>query len=503
MSDKSGQPTDAPSGKIPFSKNLAYAIGGFPDFFPYNLFYIYFLFFFTDVAGFDPGVGGTICMIVIIWDAVTDPLVGYLSDNSKSKRGRRRPFMAAALIPLAVTTVMLFSAFETSPRGAFFYYLIVGLLLWTFYTMYDIPYYALGAELTDDFDERGHMRILLGIPIFIAGWLEYAGPMFIWDWVSKLGRDKYLWMNSDQFAWFLSALILETIAVASGYYCIRKTKGTELIDRDPERAALNMTSGKQFIKNYMELCRNRAVKWLSFFAATGSLVFSIAQGSFVYLMANNLGLSESMQGTYWTLDAVISLAHLPLMNYVSRRFGKKQCMLLYTLIACTGCLAFYFIGIASFLYLCMYATCFLFFSTSFWTVGTALVLDCCEVDEFLTGQRREAAIQGVVSFAMKAGAAIGTFFNGWLLKLAGYDGMAQEQTAGTLHGILALNTLVPAVMLIVTGLFLVMYPINKKNYNLLLNALAQKKEGKPYSTEGFEKLLPANFDHGHTLTRQA
>ena len=52
-------------------------------------------------------------------------------------------------------------------------------------------------------------------------------------------------------------------------------------------------------------------------------------------------------------------------------------------------------------------------------------------------------------------------------------------------------------MLIVTATLLVMYPINKKNYNLLLNALAQKKEGKPYSTEGFEKLLPANFDHSH------
>jgi GPH family glycoside/pentoside/hexuronide:cation symporter len=497
MPDKSEQTTDVSTKKIPLSTNLAYAIGGFPDFFPYNLFYVYFLFFFTDIAGFDPGIGGTICMIVVIWDAVTDPLVGFLSDNSKSKRGRRRPFMAAALVPLAVTTVMLFSTFEMSQRGAFFYYLSIGLLLWTFFTMYDIPYYALGAELTDDFDERGNMRIILGVPMFVAGWIQYASPMFIWDWVSKLGRDKFLWMNSDQFAWFLSALILETIAVVCGYYCLRKTKGAELIDRDPEGAARNMISGKRFIKNYIELCQNRSVKWLSLFAAAGSFVYAIAQGSFVYLMANNLGLSESTQGTYWTIDALLALAHLPLMNYVARKLGKKQCVLLYTLIASAGCFAFFFIGIRSFLYLCVFDICYLFFSTSFWTVGTALVLDCGEVDEFVTGQRREAAIQGNFSFATKIGAAAATFFNGWMLKLVGYDGMAQEQTAGTLRGILTLNTLVPAVMLIVTGMLLFMYPINRKNYNLLLDALAQKKDGKPYSTEGFEKLLPANFKHGN------
>jgi Na+/melibiose symporter-like transporter len=196
-----------------------------------------------------------------------------------------------------------------------------------------------------------------------------------------------------------------------------------------------------------------------------------------------------MQGTYWTLDMVISLAHLPLMNYVSRRFGKKQCMLLYSLIAASGCFAFYFINVTSFLLLCLYATCFLFFSTSFWTIGTALVLDCCEVDEFITGRRREAAIQGLSSFAIKTGAAAGTFFNGWLLDLAGYDGMAQEQTAGALHGILALNTLIPSAMLVVTAFFLAMYPINKTNYNLVLKAIADRKEGQPYSTAGFENLI--------------
>jgi GPH family glycoside/pentoside/hexuronide:cation symporter len=492
MSDKSAQAGDA-AGKVSFKTNLAYAIGGFPDFFPYNLFYIYFLFFFTDIAGLSPKTGGVICMIVIIWDAVTDPLVGYLSDSSKSKYGRRRPFMAFALLPLSITTVMLFTTFNMGPAGAFFYYLIMGLLLWSFYTLYDIPYYALGAELTDDFDERGKMRILLGVPIFIAGWLEYAGPMFIWDWISGLGREKYLWMNSDQFAWFTSTLILEAAALVCGFYCVIKTKGTELIDRDPEQAALNMVSGKRFLRNYVELYRNKPVKWLCFFAAAGSLVFSVAQGSFVYLMTHNLGLSGATQGTFWTIDAVISLAHLPLMNYVSRKFGKKECILLYSTIASVGGLVFYFTGVRSFLFLCVYDTCFLFFSTSFWTIGTALILDCCEVDEFITGQRREAAIQGLISFAMKTGAAVGTFFNGWMLDLVGYDGTAEAQTAAAQHGILAINTLVPFVMLSVTAFFLARYPINRKNYGLLLEALNRRKEGKPYSTKGFEKLLPQNF----------
>lgn len=182
---KNVQPTVARKAGV--KAKIGYAFGAFPDSMAYNLFYVYFLYFITDVVGLPPIYGGMISLIVILWDSITDPIVGFLSDNCKSKYGRRRPFMIAALVPLMVFMILIFVAVNFSPIVSFIYYVAMGILYWTAYKVYVIPYYALGAEITDDFDDRTNLRGISGVAMYIAMWFVSSGPMVILDRVTAAG----------------------------------------------------------------------------------------------------------------------------------------------------------------------------------------------------------------------------------------------------------------------------------------------------------------------------
>jgi Na+/melibiose symporter-like transporter len=118
-----------------------------------------------------------------------------------------------------------------------------------------------------------------------------------------------------------------------------------------------------------------------------------------------------------------------------------------------------------------------------------MLYDYNEVVEFKTGKRQEGAVSGVIIFATKVGGAISYWLSGLILAAIGYDGTATVFSASVKHGILALNTIVPAGISVVILIFIIIYPITRKNFALLRQALELKNAGKEYSTEGFERLL--------------
>ncbi len=113
----------------------------------------------TTFAGVAPGVAGTISMFAVMWDAVTDPIIGYFSDKLKLKTGTRRPMMMRAALPLGITVYLLFSAFDFTSDGVkIFYYVVLNIFFWMFFTMCDINHIVIGQELTEDYDEKSSIR---------------------------------------------------------------------------------------------------------------------------------------------------------------------------------------------------------------------------------------------------------------------------------------------------------------------------------------------------------
>ncbi len=154
-----------------FSK-LAYASGTVSFAVKDIAFGSFVLFYYVSVMGLQGKLAGTVLLIAMVWDAITDPVVGSISDNFRSRWGRRHPFMAVSGIPLAICLFALFNVPEELGQWALFsWMLVVCLFLRTFLTLFTVPYLALGAELSDDYHERSSIA---GVRTLV-GWIAAIG----------------------------------------------------------------------------------------------------------------------------------------------------------------------------------------------------------------------------------------------------------------------------------------------------------------------------------------
>ena len=468
------------SGKVGTKVMLGYAMGAMPDSAAYNLFYVYFLYFITDLVGLSPFLAGAISLIVIIWDAISDPIVGYLSDNWKSKRGRRRPFMFFALFPIAATMTLLFVAVDFGTALTFLYYVVMGILYWTAYKIFVIPYYALGAEITNDFDQRTNLRGASGFVMYLAMWLVSAGPMVMIDRMTFAGFE-------ETTGWTVAGLVLGIISLVCGLWCWWSTKGRELVDT---KADFQFEENAKILRNYIELFKLKAIRLFLLMTFIYNIAFAIALAAFVYIMDNNLGLSEMQQAFYWTCYAIITIIFVPIVNLLANKIGKKNAMIYTTVVAIIGCFIFYFTGIHSFAHLLVFTALYNFGNVCYWTVGYSLMYDCTEIDEYANNKRREGAITGFSSFMQKFGGAVGLYTTGTLLGIFGYDGTIGDQSPQALQGILTVNTMIPGIIMIIGTIFIALYPINKTRFNKLIDVIARRNAGESFEEdEDIKKLF--------------
>lgn len=468
---------------LPFGVKLGYSLGQSADAIPYNLFYIYFLFFFTNVVGMNPAIAGVISFISILWSAFVDPVSGYLSDNCKSKYGRRRPFLLGATFPLAVCMVLLFTTVHFGATLNFVYYLIMAILLWTCFSFYAIPFFALGAEISQDYQERNSLRSLAGLFIYISVWLVSAGPMMVLDKVTKAG-------GTPQFSWMLSAMILGGLTIIAVLICWRTTRGREMVDRRVDLMAAQESGKANIFKNYRELFKIRAFKMVLGATLFSTTSISVASAAFVYLMNNNLGFTADVQAKYWSVYTIMTICIIPITFFISKLIGKKRSLITFQIFSILASFYFFTFGVYNFTELIIFTFFTQLANVAFWTVGVAMTYDVCEVDEYINDKRREGAITGFVSFIQKLGSAIGLWISGVMLAVFGYDGTTLTQTPTVLKGILSLNTLAPALFGIIVVVFVILYPISPKNFTALMAAMPKKKAGQPHSTEDFDDLLP-------------
>ena len=151
---------------------IGYGIGAVGEGIGYNVFFSFFSFFLTTVAGIPPAIAGVISSVAVLWDAVTDPIIGNWSDTTRNPKGRRRPFIMVGSILFGVSIALVFFNFDISVGFKTFYFVLANGFYWVALTACVIPHISLGSELTDDFNERTKLRscavTLMGIGTLIA-----------------------------------------------------------------------------------------------------------------------------------------------------------------------------------------------------------------------------------------------------------------------------------------------------------------------------------------------
>lgn len=451
--------------KLPFSKQIAYAMGQFGWSLLSGIVATYLIFYYipTNISGIPVSIPqiqffgfltiiGLIMMLGRFFDAITDPWIATLSDRSKSKRGRRISFMQRAAIPFAFFTVAVFYNPVVSESWVNVVFLTVNLLLfYLFLTMYVTPFFALLTELGHTPKERLNLSTYISVTWFLGFAVASQAPL-LWGILESSGLDKVLAMRvafTILSAVGLIFLFIPVIFIDEKRYCESVPSNIKMLD------SIKATFKNKFFTIFVF---SDLVYWVA---------ITVFQSALIYYVTILLSLPEDTTGTLLVLLGLGSFIFYVPVNLVSRKFGKKSLLVFafvlfvatYTFGAFLGTLplismtqGYILVGLG------------MIPMAIFGILPNAVIADIAEYDARKTGVRREAMFFGTRTFMSKMGQMISMLVISALLLI--------ERDGSNEIGIRL--TAVAAGIFCLFGLIMLLFYDEKKVLNYITNKSEQE-----------------------------
>ncbi len=472
--------------KLPVWLKFSYGAAEGSNTLGWTMFYVYFLFFLTDVAGLSPSFAGIIMMIATLWDAVTDPAVGIWSDRTKSRLGRRRSFMLFMSVPYGISLWLVFTDWGLSPEMTKAYFIGAVLIFFFFFTCLNIPYTSLAAEMTQDYDER------TSLISYRAGWSQVfsiaaAGlpPILVAYFSHRFGAGTG---RTDPIGWSITTGIFALFMVFPILWTWRATRGYELF---PEETKIS------FKDIFQGALKNRPFRYIVGICALSGMALNVAAAVMIYFMTYYMNFNEAQQSLAFTFLFACTIFWIPFVNIVSAKLEKRWAFIIFIgfwmLVQGIGGILVRPGQVVFFYTLAALASGGIIAVTM---INWMMIPDAVEVDEFKTGQRREGLYFGLTSFVGKTASAIGLLLTGYILEWVGYVApnpatptVVPHQLPGTILGIRLIWAEATAFILIFGIILAFFLPMTRKKHWALLEAIRLKKEGKPYNIEPFKDIV--------------
>ncbi len=415
--------------------------------------------FFNIGFGMSPITLGVILMIMRLWDGFNDPIMGNISDNTRTRWGRRRPFMMAGAVLTAVIYPMIWHPPTAwGPNVTAIYITIIGLLLFTASTCWAMPYYSLQMELTPNYDER--TRISAWLAFFgkfsnlAGGWMLaiIAGPWFV---NAATGKPDIV-HGMQSASWFIAALILcfgilPPLFVRERYYEAETSRQA----KDP------------FWQSIRESLHCKPLWYLigiSFFVSLGSAsIGTLGQYVNIYFVnSGRLGDASIITGWKATVAVGTGLLSIPLWTWLSEKLDKKIIVSILILGGMGGHALNYFCLRPDMPYLQLIPAVF-----QSGILGALSLLipsmkgDIADYDELDTSRRREGSLNSFYSWFLRMSQTCAMGVGGVVLSWSGFDVARIEQPAEVLGRMKMLYLCLPIVIWSVSVFFLWKYPLNR------------------------------------------
>jgi len=444
------------------------------------LYSVFVFFYFSQILGLDQIYTGSATLIAILFDAVSDPIIGNISDNYKSKKwGRRHPLMLMSAIPLGLSTYLLFTPFDNLSQFELFLWLtIFSILIRFFLTLFIVPGMSLGAELSSDYNERTvitSFRIMF--TTLISPFVSLFGLVYIF--IPKEGMSTGL-LNSEaypKFALFCALIMVITIIVSAV-----GTKHTI-----PSLPKINKKESiSSLIKNTLTAFKMKSFRSVVFFTMMVYVAFGIGNSLTTYFLSFYFELNQNEIAVIIFSGGIAGLISLFIAPKMGEKFDKKLSVIISTILFgffMASPYNFRLLGIfpengsSSLLgaYLILSTIGFTFLWTSM-SLAYSMMADVVDQYESTTKQRHEGLFFSTMSFAYKLTVGFGYFFAGILLKLISFPTQTDinDIPTETIYKLGIIGGPVLMTIYFVSILFILKYPITKDVFKEIRKIIQSK-----------------------------
>jgi glycoside/pentoside/hexuronide:cation symporter, GPH family len=438
--------------RLPIRTKLFYGIGDVGNALVNSAVQFFLLIFYTDAALLAPAVVGSALLIGKIWDAINDPLFGWVSDRTGSKRfGKRRVYMIFGAIPLGISVMLLwFVPQGLPPVGVFLWVAFTFLLFDTLWTVTNVPYYALTAELTDDYDERSSLtatRMSLAVPAYLVG--AALTPVLVGLFATK------------RAGYSAVGVLYGIIAAAALLICAAGIR---------ERKQVSESRAEDSpVKTFSQAFKNRPFVRLLAAYLVLNLAFALVKTLMAYFLTYQLNMEAQLPLVMGLLLICVVIAIYP-WKIISERWNKGPAYALGMGIGGLAVAATFLLPHQPTPWIYVIAVLAGFGFAANWVFPWSMVPDVVDVDRLESGEQRSGMYYGVWGLGTKASEALAIVASGWILTLFHYMPNV-AQTSQTLLGIRLFFGLIPALAIALALPLLIRYPITRKTHNAVLTKL--------------------------------
>jgi GPH family glycoside/pentoside/hexuronide:cation symporter len=469
---------------------INYSVGECANSLIMNSLFGFAMLFYTDALGLQHSTAGIAMSLAIFWDAITDPVMGHITDNTKSRFGRRHPWILLGGLAVIATYIFLWyvpDVFKSSAQTLFWYLLVINLLQRTAITVFWIPYTALGFEICTDYGGRVKLQ---GIKLAMNMIANVLGPGLAWSIFFSNNEPvratsveaNYLHMGVS-FAVVSLACILFVVVVTRKYI------------KDSRHIETEGNSIKGFLQDMKEIVSDSYPRYVFVFITVVMVGIALVSSFQMYLYEHFMRFNGIEKSLAHGGSMVGCGAGALVASFLTRKLDKKGAIIFGGLLSvgCNFLLAVLFLsGVLipgqsailfswtipyPFIVFAVFASLYWLGNGILFPVSTSMMADISEIHEIKTGMNKDGAYAAVFSFAQKCAISLGMLISGYGLTLIGFEpGIEVVQSQETLWRLCALTLLAGPCVSLISLALIRLYPVNKE---LLERLRSERKTGWP------------------------
>ena len=456
---------------------------------------LYFTIFLTDVVNISLSQAGIVVMIATLWDAVTDPVMGIVTDRTRSRTGKHRRYLLWGIPLLLISYSLLWNSFGISGKGAMVYYILVYMLYKTAYTVIGVPHTAMLPELAPEYNLRtqyNSVGYLFNSAGMVPAYLLAVAVLMIFGSNDNI-------TSASKAPFLVIGIVLSVFFSTAVFLTYKNTR-----ERSSLGDSVEPLDVKYVLKEYALVFKNRSFR--QYFIM--SLAYQFSTGFYANSRVYYIKYLANQYSSYALFTAVAGVAEagaFPLNYALTMKYGKKKCGNIVTPLMVAG-LAIGLImqsgngkfSVLWFLLMMLSMILYPFGMSGLGFVSTNIFPDLTDVDELITGRRREGVISTFSTLIKKSISGVMAAFVGFILQYFGlitgdrvseYEkstGKMFAQSANAIIGVRICVAVIPIVAALIALYLLKKFKMTKEDHNMIRAAIATKRKYGSVTLNGEE-----------------